>query len=100
MWRCLPNFFSATFLFQFYFRPNGDITILCSRPNSCCQQNPKCFDKPHFPKVCFLLLWKSSNDCSTEINMFFKPQPGLGLQYPICADMLLSLACQRTQDSD
>ena len=24
--------------------------------------------------------------------MFFKPQPGLGLQYPICADMLLSTA--------
>ena len=24
----------------------SDTAILCSRPNSCCQQNPKCFDKP------------------------------------------------------
>ena len=33
--------------------------------------------------------------------MFFKPQPGLGPQCPICAgaDMLLSIACQRTQES-
>ena len=23
-----------------------DIVILCSRPNSCCQQNLKCFDMP------------------------------------------------------
>ena len=22
----------------------SDTAILCSRPNSCCQQNPKCFD--------------------------------------------------------
>ena len=26
--------------------------------------------------------------------MFFKPQPGLGPQCPICADMLVSIACQ------
>ena len=26
--------------------------------------------------------------------MFFKPQPGLGPRCPICADMLLSIACQ------
>ena len=31
--------------------------------------------------------------------MFFKPQPGLGLQYPIYAGMLLSIACQGTHDS-
>ena len=31
--------------------------------------------------------------------MFFKPQPGLGPQCPICADMLLSIACQGTQES-
>ena len=24
----------------------SDIVILCSRPNSCCQQNHKCFDMP------------------------------------------------------
>ena len=24
----------------------SDIVILCSRPNSCCQQNIKCFDMP------------------------------------------------------
>ena len=24
----------------------SDIVILCSRPNSCCQQNLKCFDVP------------------------------------------------------
>ena len=40
-------FFSKDFLFSFV-RPNGlsDIVILCSRPNSCCQQNLKCFDMP------------------------------------------------------
>ena len=32
--------------------------------------------------------------------MFFKPQLGLGPQCPICADMLLSIACQGTQDSE
>ena len=39
----------------------SDIVILCSRPNSCCQQNPKCSDMP----LLFLGLFssKSSNDC-------------------------------------
>ena len=41
-------FFSNDFYFSFMsglmdFR---DTTVLCSRANSCCQQNPKCFDKP------------------------------------------------------
>ena len=31
--------------------------------------------------------------------MFFKPQPGLGPQSPICVDMLLGIACQGTQES-
>ena len=31
----------------------NDIVILCSRPNSCCQQNLKCFDNLYYPKVCF-----------------------------------------------
>ena len=31
--------------------------------------------------------------------MFFKPQPVLSPQGPICADMLLSIACQGTQES-
>ena len=31
--------------------------------------------------------------------MPFKPQPGLDPQCPICADMLLSIACQGTQES-
>ena len=26
-----------------------DIVILCGRPNSCCQQNLKCFDMPYCP---------------------------------------------------
>ena len=26
--------------------------------------------------------------------MFFKPQPGLGPQCPICAEILLSIACK------
>ena len=34
-------FFSFVSLMDF-----GDIVILCSRPNSCCQQNLKCFDMP------------------------------------------------------
>ena len=42
---------------------------------------------------------KSNNDCLTKLNMFFKPQPGLGLQCAICADILLSIACQGKQDS-
>ena len=29
------------------------------------------------------------------LNMFFKPQPGFGPQCPICAGMLLSIACYR-----
>ena len=32
--------------------------------------------------------------------MFFKPQPGLGPQCPIFAEMFLSIACQGTQESD
>ena len=40
-------FFNNNFYFNFV-EPNGlqDIVILCSRPNSCCQQNLKCFDMP------------------------------------------------------
>ena len=40
-----------------------------------------------------------SYDCQTNLNMFFKPQPGLGPQCPICAGMLLSIACEGTQES-
>ena len=39
----------------------SDIVILFSRPNSCCQQNLKCFDMPLLSLV--LLSRKSSNDC-------------------------------------
>ena len=41
-------FFSDDFYFTFMLdlMDFSDIAILCSRPNSCCQQNPKCFDKP------------------------------------------------------
>ena len=35
----------------------------------------------------------------TELNMFFKPHPGLRLPCPICADMLLNIVCQGAQDS-
>ena len=31
----------------------GDIVILCSRPNKCCQQNLKCFDMPLLPSSLF-----------------------------------------------
>ena len=31
----------------------SDVVILCGRPNSCCQQNYKCFDMPYYPKICF-----------------------------------------------
>ena len=39
----------------------SDIVMLRSRPNSCCQQNLKCF---HMPLLSLSLFpWKSSNDC-------------------------------------
>ena len=31
----------------------SDKTILCNRPNNCCQQNLKCFDEPVFSLGCF-----------------------------------------------
>ena len=31
----------------------SDILILCSLPNSCCQQNLKCFDVPLLSQACF-----------------------------------------------
>ena len=31
----------------------SDILILCNRPNSCCQQNLKCFDMPLLSLVLF-----------------------------------------------
>ena len=31
----------------------SDAVMLCTRPNSCCQQNLKCFDMPYYPQVCF-----------------------------------------------
>ena len=42
------SFFSNGFYFSFMLglMDFSDTAILCSRPNSCCQQNPKCFDKP------------------------------------------------------
>ena len=39
----------------------GDIVMLRSRPNSCCQQNIKCFDMPLLSLDLFS--WKCSNDC-------------------------------------
>ena len=39
------SFFSNDFYFSFMsgLMDFSDTAILCSRPNSCCQQNPKCF---------------------------------------------------------
>ena len=42
----LTKFFSAMiFISVLGLMDFSDIAILCSTPNSCCQQNPKCFDK-------------------------------------------------------
>ena len=42
------SFFSNDFYFSFVLglMDLSDAAILSSGPNSCCQQNPKCFDKP------------------------------------------------------
>ena len=42
------SFFSNDFYFSLMLglMDFSDTAILCSRPNSCCQRNPKCFDKP------------------------------------------------------
>ena len=42
------QFFQQLFYFSFMLGiiDFSDIAILCSRPNSCCQQNHKCFYKP------------------------------------------------------
>ena len=41
------TFFSNDFYFSFVSLMDfSDVVILCSRPNSCCQQNLKCFDMP------------------------------------------------------
>ena len=40
-------FFSNDFILVLLGLMNfSDLVILCSRPNSCCQQNLKCFDLP------------------------------------------------------
>ena len=43
-------FFRNDFYFSFMLGLTdfSDIAILYSRPNSCCQQNLECFDKPLF----------------------------------------------------
>ena len=54
------SFFSNDFYFSFV-GPLLDIVILCSRPDSCCQQNLNCFDMPLLSFGLFSR--KSSNDC-------------------------------------
>ena len=53
-WRLLLSFSAMIFipvlLGLMYF---SDTVILCGRPNSCFQQNHKCFDMPYYPQVCF-----------------------------------------------
>ena len=53
----LYQLFSAMILFQFLLglMDFSDPVILCNRPNSCRQQNLKCFDKDNkdYPQVCF-----------------------------------------------
>ena len=41
------SFFSNDFYFSLMsgLMDFSDTAILCSGPDSCCQQNPKCFDK-------------------------------------------------------
>ena len=43
-----PNFYSATVFISVLLglMDFSDVMILCSRPDSCCQQNLKCFDMP------------------------------------------------------
>ena len=52
------SFFSNDFYFILMSGPMdfSDTSILCSRPNSCCQQNLKCFDKPLYPSSLGLFL--------------------------------------------
>ena len=47
-WRCIPNLFSAMIFISILLglMNFSDIVILCIGPNSCCQQNLKCFDMP------------------------------------------------------
>ena len=47
----------------------SDIVMLHSGPNSCCQQNLKCFDIPLLSLGLFP--WKSSNDnlCSSNLSL-------------------------------
>ena len=42
------NFFSAMIFISVFLNlmDFSDVVILCSGPNSCCQQNLKCFDMP------------------------------------------------------
>ena len=42
------NFFSAVIFISVLLglMDFSDVMILCSRPNSCCQRNLKCFDMP------------------------------------------------------
>ena len=44
----IKHFFSATIFISVLLSVMdfSDIVMLCSRPNSCCQQNLKCFDMP------------------------------------------------------
>ena len=45
-WRYIP-FSSATIFISVLLGLNfSDIMILCIRPNSCCQEDLKCFDMP------------------------------------------------------
>ena len=98
-WRHFSNIFSAVIFISVLLglMDFSDIVMLHSGRNSCCQQNLKCFDMPLLSLGLFS--WKRGNDCQTNLSMFFEPRPGLCPQCPICADMLLSIACQRTQES-
>ena len=88
-------FFSNDFYFSFVGPKDFSvIVILCSRPNSCCLQNLKCFDMPFLSVVFFF----HERVATTVKQMFFKSQAGLGPQCPICAGMLLSIACQGKED--
>ena len=42
------TFFSNDFHFSLGLMDFSAITMLCNRPNNCCQQNLKCFDEPSF----------------------------------------------------
>ena len=67
----------------------SDRVILCSRTIVVANKALNVLICLYYPKVCFHE--RVAMTVKQILNMFFKPQPGLGPQCPICAGMLLSI---------